>query len=128
MSRFNGSIKGIQEAQAAALQALAALQPDGALGKAVQYITAAAGRYAVQNTVVDTGSWRASHRPVVQGLTGRVFLDPAAVSPRGGRPAVYGAALAKKKGGRYDVYKQTVEQAGPEILRQAGHILQGGLP
>lgn len=128
MSRFQGGIKGIQEAQAGNLKAIAALTPDGSFGEAIRYATTAAHRFAVQNTVVDTGSWRASHRMLIQKLRGRVFIDPSAVNPKGGKPVEYGPALEQKKGGRYAVYKKTYEEAGPEILRQAGHILLGGLP
>lgn len=123
------SIKGIQEAQAAVLQAAAAVRPSGGLGKATRYVTLAAHRFAVQNTVVDTGAWRAAQRPQIDGVHGRVFVDPSAVNPKGrGRPAVYGPALELTRGGRYAVYKKTVEVAGPEILAQAGKLIQDALP
>lgn len=128
MTRFTGSIKGLQQAQAANVRLMAALTPEGALGEAVRYALTSAHRFATANTVVDTGSWRASHRMLMQKLRGRLFVDPAAASPRGGRPADYGPAHEARKGGRYAVYKRTVEEAGPGILRDAGQILIRGLP
>lgn len=129
MPRFNTSIKGIQEAQAAAVRALAAVRPSDGLGEAVQYALAAAHRYLAANTVVDTGAWRGSHRPQMTGpASGRIFMDPGAQNPKGGFPAIYGAHLEATRGGRYAVYRTTAEQAGPEILRQAGERLRGKLP
>lgn len=122
------SIRGLQEAQAAVLRAVAALRPTGALGKAVRYVTLAAHRWATAHTVVDTGSWRASHRPDVRGLTGRIFVDPAAVNPRGGHPGVYGPALELTRGGRYAVYARTVNEAGPQLLKAGGKIIEDALP
>lgn len=128
MTRFSGSIKGIQAAQAANLQMMAALKPNGELGEAVRFITTRAHRFATQNTVVDTGSWRASHRMVMQGLHARIFIDPSSANPRGGRPEEYGAELERIRGGRYAVYKKTAEEAGPGILKEAGQLLIGRLP
>lgn len=126
---FDATITGIQEAQAALLQAAAAVRPSGALGKATRYAVLAAHRFAVANTVVDTGSWRASHRPEVAGATGRIFVDPSAVNPEsGGRPAEYGPELELTRGGRYAIYQKTVNEAGPQILAQAGKIIEDALP
>ena len=62
------------------------------------------------------------------GLKGRLFIDPSAVNPNGGRPAEYGAELEREKGGRYAVYKMTVEEAGPELVKQGARILVGAMP
>lgn len=122
-------IRGIQEVQAATLRAAAAAQVSGALGKAVRYATLAAHRYAVAHTVVDTGSWRAAHRVAIHGSSGRIFLDPSAVNPKsGGKPSHYGAFLELSRGGRYAVYGRTVNEAGPQIVQQAGQILEDALP
>jgi hypothetical protein len=128
VTRFIGSITGVVEARAATSRIRSALQQDGALGKAVASVTLVASRFAAQRTPVATGTWRAAHRAVVQGLRGRVFLDPNAVSPTGGRPSEYGSSLEQTRGGRYAVYKQTIEEAGPAILREAGRVLEEGLP
>lgn len=125
---MKGTIKGLQETQHAVLQAVAATRPRGGLGRAVRYATLAAHRYATQETVVDTGSWRASHRPEVTEDHGRIFLDPSAQNPNGGLPSVYGPALELTRGGRYAVYRKTVQEAGPQIVAQAGKLLEGELP
>ncbi len=123
------SIKGLQHIQADALRIVAELQPDGALGEAVRYATTAVHRYVTANTVVDTGSWRASHRPEVRGLRGRVFIDPNAVNPRSSeRPIDYGTRLELERGGRYAPYRTVYEQAGPDIVQQAGEIVRQRLP
>jgi len=128
---LNASIKGLQEAQAASLQAAATIQGDGRYGldNAVQDVTVKAHRFAVANTPVDTGAWRASHRPEVHGLTGRVFIDPAATNPKSGsKPAVYGPELELIRGDRYAVYKRTVNEAGPQVLDEVGERLRKALP
>lgn len=122
------TIAGVQAARAAVLDALAALRPVGALGEAVRAATLAADRYAVMLTAVDTGSWRASHRPQVAGLHGRVFLDPSTTNPRSGtRPAVYGAVW-EERGGSHAVYARTVNEAGQRILDESGLRLYRSLP
>ncbi|NOK59125.1 MAG: hypothetical protein GFH27_549283n415 [Chloroflexi bacterium AL-W] len=123
------SIKGIQAAQAAALKAAAAVKPKNGLGRAVRYATLAAHRFATAETVVATGTWRASHRPEVRGARGRIYVDPNSVNPRGGgRPSRYGPALEMTRGGRYAVYGRTAREAGPRILAQAGAQLKRELP
>ena len=129
MARFTTHIRGIERLQSAAERGVEALKPAGAFGEAVRYTTLATHRYAVPLTPVDTGAWRASHRPEVGGLTGRIFIDPSATNPESdGRPVDYGAELELTRGGRYAVYKRTVDEAGPGILREAGEIIERGLP
>jgi hypothetical protein len=122
------TIRGAQEARAACLSVLANLRPDGALGRAVRDATAAADRYAVSITRVDTGAWRASHRPEVDGLHGRLALDPSTTNPRSGsRPVVYGA-IWEERGGKRAVYARTVNEAGEDILQTTGLRLYRSLP
>lgn len=125
---FDVTIRGLQELQAAVLRSIAALQPSGAFGKAVRYVTLAAHRYATAHTVVDTGSWRAAHRPEVRGLSGRIYVDPAAANPHGGQPSVYGPTLELTRGGRYAVYARTVNDVGPQLLREGGKMIEDALP
>jgi hypothetical protein len=121
------TIEGLQEAQAACLLALAAMRPDGALGRSVQFGLAAASRYAIASTPVKSGAWRGSHRVKQSGLRGELFLDPSARNPRGGRPAVYGARWETEKGGRYAVYKNTYQQQNA-IAQAAATALIEELP
>jgi hypothetical protein len=117
------TITGIQEAQAANNRAIAALRPDGAFGRAVQYGTAAAHRYAVAVTHVDTGTLRASHRMEVNGLRGRVYIDPSATNPRsGGRAAVYGP-YEHDRGGEHAFYQVVYDQYGRGIEQQMGDMV-----
>lgn len=122
------TIRGIQRARAACLAVLARLRPGDALGTAVRDAVSLADRYAVSITRVDTGAWRASHRPRVSGLRGRIALDPAATNPRSGtRPAIYGYVW-EKRGGDRAVYARTVDEAGPGILQETGLRLYRSMP
>lgn len=122
---YTSSIKGLQEARAAVLKTIEAAK---SVSEAVRFATLAADRYAVGITPVDTGSWRAAQRPEINGLHGRVSLDPNAVNPKSGsRPAVY-AAVWDERGGRYAVYARTVNEAGQRIVDEAGALIYRGLP
>lgn len=115
----NMTITGIQEAQRANLQAIAALKPRGAFGRMVIYVTREAQRDAVAITHVDTGALRASHRVKVQGLRGWVYIDPSSVNPRSGeRPAVYGV-YEHERGGSHAFYQRVVDERGQEIAERA---------
>lgn len=125
---IDADIRGIQEAQDAALRAIAATAPGGGLGRAVRYVTLTAHRFAVQNTPVDTGTWRAAQHPEVDATHGHIFVDPSATNPKSHTLAsVYGPDLELRRGGRYAVYKKTVEEAGPQILAQAGQQIESEL-
>jgi hypothetical protein len=119
------NISGLQEAQAACLALLAAMRPSGALGRAVQFGLATASRLAIAGTPTDTGSWRASHRVKLEGLRGEVFIDPSARNSKNSAlVSVYSAALARKKGGRYDVYKSVYQQQGVIAQAAARYVLE----
>ncbi len=121
------SITGIQEAQAANNRVIAALQPSGALGRAVQYGTAAAHRYAVGVTHVDTGALRASHRMEVTGLRGRVYIDPSARNPRSRqRTATYGP-YEHDRGGEHAFYQRTIDEQGQSIEQAMMGLVKLGI-
>lgn len=122
------TIRGLQEAQAANVQIIAALRPSGAFGRAIQYATASAHRYAASVTAVDTGAWRASHRMAVTGLRGDVFLAAGALNPRSGTPVETYATIWEARGGRHAAYRRTVDEAGPRIQAEAGAMVLGDLP
>lgn len=147
------SIQGIQEAQAANLQVIAALQPSGALGAAVKYATLAAHRYSVAVTHVGKyrvpkrilksgkrsrattrwvggGALRASHRAEISGLTGRIFIDPSSINPRrpqGARPAEYGI-YEHKRSGQHAFYARVESEYGDKIVAQARGIIYRAMP
>jgi hypothetical protein len=107
---MNASIKGLQEAQQAVVQMIAAVKPDNGLGRAVKYATIEAHRIAVTFTHVQTGSLRASQHMSVISNRGMVFIDPGAVNPRTRqKPSVYGAA-EEGRGGSHAFYGRTVDQ------------------
>lgn len=120
------TIRGIQEAQRANLRMLAAVKTHGALGRAVQWGIAAAHRYAVAITHVDTGALRASHRTAFSearhSAIGRMFIDPSSVNPHGHKPVVYGPE-EHDRGGSHAFYERVLDEKGVEIARQMGEIV-----
>lgn len=108
-------IRGIQEAQRDNAKMVAAMQPNGGLGRAVQYGTIEGHRYAVAITHVDTGALRGSHRMDVSGAHGRIYIDPASVNPRSGqRPSVYGP-YEHARGGPHAFYQRTQDEAWQRV-------------
>ena len=115
------TIAGIQEAQQGNLELIASLEPRGGLGRAVQYATIEAERYSVAVTHVKTGALRASHRIDLNGLRGRVYVDPSSINPRTGeRPADY-ARDEMKRGGSHAFYERTYNEAGRKIAEAAAN-------
>jgi hypothetical protein len=95
------------------------------IGREVALGLAAAHRIAVANTPVDSGSWRASHRVRQQGLRGEAYIDPSARNVRSKALVVtYSEALAKGRGGRYDVYRTVYQQQGDIAQAAARYVLQ----
>jgi hypothetical protein len=118
------SITGLQEAQAANNRAVAAVSATGALGRAVQYGTVAAHRYALGLTHVDTGALKSSHRMELSALRGVVYIDPGASNPRSGqRPAVYGP-YEHARGGDHAFYQRVVDEYGTEIQQEMERIVK----
>ncbi|MBN1815328.1 MAG: hypothetical protein JXA14_26085 [Anaerolineae bacterium] len=129
------SIRGLQEAQQANLQAIHAMRPSGALGEAVKYGSAEAHRSAVVLTPWDYGALRASHRIKLSGLRGVIAIDPGAVHPRSGvPPSVYGPILHTHglipglRGGVRAFYRAVAEFHGARIAKGMRRVLFRGLP
>lgn len=122
------SITGIQQAQAANNRAIAALKPGGALGRAVQYGTIAAHRYAVALTHVDTGALKSSHRMEVSGLRGKIYIDPGAVNPRSNRRTALYGEYEHERGGEHAFYQRVIDEHGREIETEMREIVRRGLP
>jgi hypothetical protein len=132
------SITGIQEAQAANAQAIAAASPNGGLGRAIQSGTIAAHRYAVSITHVGKyyrgrrwiggGSLRASHRMSVADAEGRVYIDPSTVNPiTRKRPSEYGI-YEHRRGFPHNFYERTVDERGAAIAQDAAREITSQLP
>lgn len=100
------SIIGIQQAQRRNLERIAAMKPSGALGNTIRDILMDGHRYLVTQTHVQTGAYRASQRAELTGLTGRLFVDPSAINPRGGKPVIY-SVCEERRGGSHAAYATT---------------------
>lgn len=112
----NPTISGLQEAQHANLRHIMAMKPTGAFGRVVQITTAAVHRYSVAITHVDSGSLRASHRMLVSGLHGEVYIDPSASNPRSGkRTSLYGP-IEHARGGEHAFYARTEHEYGQKAV------------
>jgi hypothetical protein len=123
------SIRGLQQAQAANLKLIAAVKPQGGLGRAARYAAVEAERYAISITHVDTGTLRASHR-IDQDGPARFIIhpDPAAKNWRSGsRAAVYGE-VENARGGEHAFYERTVSERGSDIGARAVRYLISELP
>lgn len=125
-------LTNLQQAQQAALIAAHAARAEGPLGAAIQAGLNEAFRRVVARTPVDTGSWRAAHRPHREGLRGWIDVPQGAKNIRSGtRVRVYAKALAGRNPSRYDVYAlnasdtQAVTEAG---ARAFGAALESELP
>ncbi len=121
------SITGLQQAQQRNLRAIAALSPSGALGRAIKLGTVEAHRYAVAITHVDTGSLKASHRIELTNDRGRVFIDPAAVNPRRGRPVEDYAIWEHRRGGTHAFYERVVSERGQQIGAAMSRLVKVGI-
>lgn len=142
MFDINLTIAGLQELQAANLRRIAMLKPVSALGRMTRDVTIDLHRYAVGITHVGRykkskrggyyysrsggiggGALRASHRIEVNGLSGRVFIDPGAVNPlTKGRPSIYGV-FENARGGEHAFYSRTVAERGAQIMAERGRGL-----
>jgi hypothetical protein len=122
------SIKGLQEAQRGNLKAIAAVKPEGGLGRAVRYMAVDAHRIAVANTHVETGTLRAGHRIAQEAPARfRIHIDPSARNPRSGaRASVYGVG-EHNRGGEHAFYERTFHQ-GSAIADRAARYLLSELP
>jgi len=134
MTHAELSIRGLQKAQQANARRIAALQPSGALGKALQAMVSQAHRWAIFYTPWETGSLRASHRMDVRGSRARVYIDPHARNPRSKtRPAVYGPRLHKQgeipglRGGIRAFYAYAVKKQGDTIVKHGQNIIRDAL-
>lgn len=132
------TIQGLQEAQAANQQMLAAVSENGARGRAVRGATLDAQRYAISITHVGRywrgrrwiggGTLRASHRVQAQGGRGMVYIDPDAVNPlTHQQPSVYGI-YEHRRGYPHNFYERTIDERGDRIAADALNEIRSALP
>lgn len=120
------SIQGLQQAQHGMLRALRGVKPNGALGRAVQFLAAGAHRYLVTVTHVDTGAYRASHISTVEGPAQmRIFVRQNARNPRTRALVTSYAPVEEARGGEHAAYKRTVDYARSNLAPRAARILAG---
>lgn len=129
--RLTTTIAGIQAAQAANLQLIAAVQAreGSALGRTVLYAASDLHRYAVAITHVDTGALRASQRiRPGPGARAEIYIDPSSRNPRTGEaPARYGPA-EHARGGSHAFYARTFYERIPDLAPRAAAYFFGQLP
>lgn len=114
-------IEGAQEAQDENLRALAALRPQGALGKTIHWLVMALHRYEQTIIHVDTGASKSSRlaKFAEAELRGEVYTNPQAINPRSGQPAISYQPFEFGRGGTHDSPGRTVREAGPRAIAEA---------
>lgn len=127
--RAKTHIEGIQELQAYNIRAIAALEPTGAVGEAIQHGTAALHRRAVIYTHVVTGSLRGSHRMDIEarGMRGVISIDPRTVNPRSRQKPVEYGPIEHARGGSHAFYELAIEKHGDAVLKEMDDIIIRGL-
>lgn len=122
------NIQGLQQAQQGNLKAIAAMKPSGAFGNAIRVGTISAHRYSVAQTHVDTGALKASHRMLIAGLEGKVFIDQGARNPRSRALTSQYGPVEHARGGEHAFYEIVEKRYGSRIASQAGTMLIAGMP
>lgn len=125
------SIEGIQEVQQRNLRRIAVMKTGGKGEDAVRDALIALHRYAVQITHVGKyaggGALRASHRIEMDGMAGKIYIDPNSTSPRRSsstsRPSVYGV-YEHERGGEHAFYDRTVEEIGPNVIARTTQAIK----
>lgn len=124
MSSVELKVQGKQEVQLALVQAFAAVQPDGALGKAVKAATSSVFAGVYGRTHEDTGTLRAAVRLSMEGTMGRVY-NASLKNPRSGaRTSVYGPIREALDG----MYRDTFTEDGASIAADALRMVEEELP
>lgn len=130
-------IEGLQKAQERNLRRIAALSPDGALGRAVQWAAGEMHRHLTANTPWETGALRASRRITFHedgdDVRAQIFDSTNAYNPRSNeRPAEYDVHLHERgfrsglRGGILASYTWTRLKYGQTITkRMMGHVRVG---
>lgn len=111
-------VEGLREAQEALQRAERFVSGAEGVQRVIGEAAMRAQRYAVGITHVDTGALKNAHRMRLGGKHAEIYLDPGARNENGGRPAVYGP-YEEARGGAHAFYRRTIDEAGPDIVRQA---------
>lgn len=120
-------VQGYEQLQVAAQKLLEAVKPSGGLGKAVVYATGEYQKGVQGRAHVDTGTYKSSITPDVQGLTGRVYTA-ANRNPRSGASASTYGPYEEARGGSHAAYGATYREESPAIAARAIELVMGDLP
>jgi hypothetical protein len=120
-------VQGYQELQAAAQKLVAAAQPSGALGKAVQLATLQSQQGVKGRAHVQTGTYQGSVILDYADLLGHVFIAPNANPVSGSLASVYGP-IEEARGGEHAAWATTMQQDAPGVMVQAAQIILASLP
>ena len=125
-------IRGNKEAQRAMTVAANAVQPQGGLGRAIQFVALGAIQYAMRVSHIVTGALRSAHSPEFTSggnlSRGRVFIDPAAINPMSGKPVTDYAAIEEARGGAHAFYERTVSERGNYLVGRAAELVVAEMP
>lgn len=129
MSDLRLDIRGVQQAQYAALKAIRAVKPEGALGRAVKFLATGAHMRLVTLTHVDTGTLRASELIRMDNMLHyTVYNSLSARNPRSRAYAVSYAPIEEARGGSHAAWQQTYEYASSTLAPRALSMVIGELP
>lgn len=112
------NIEGLREAQEALRRAERYVSGAEGMQRVIGEASMRAHRYAVGITHVDTGALKNAHRMRLARTHAEIYIDPGARNEHGGRPAQYGP-IEESRGGSHAFYRRTIDEAGPDIVRQA---------
>lgn len=125
-------IRGNKEAQRAMTVAANAVQGQGGLGRAIQFVTLGAMQFAMRVSHKVSGALRSAHIPEFQSgigmARGRVFIDPTAINPMGGKPVDDYAAIEEARGGSHAFYERTVSERGNYLVGRAAELMIAEMP
>lgn len=121
------TVKGLEKIQAGRMQLIYAMQPQGALGKAVLYGTVQMFRGVQTRIHRDTGTYAAAQIPKVDGLHGMVRTGNYKNPKSGQSAAVYGP-YEEARGGGHAAYANTFKGDAPGVMEDAIKIVIASLP
>ncbi len=124
---MNAIVQGYEQLQAARVKLAESVKPSGGLGQAVVYATGEYQKGVAGRAHVDTGTYKSSITPDVQGLTGRVYTA-ANRNPRSGQSASTYGPYEEARGGSHAAYGATYREESPAIAARAIALVMGDLP
>jgi hypothetical protein len=116
------TVQGLEKIQAARMQLIYAMQPNGALGKAVLLGTTQMFRGVQTRIHRDTGTYAAAQIPKVNGLKGMVYTG-AYKNPKSGQAASVYGPFEEARGGGHAAYANTFKGDAPGVMHDAIKIV-----